>query len=582
MPLKVAIADGNWSNPATWVAGALPRENDVVASNGFTVTIDQNITVIQLTNTAQAITRHNPVMTSPTTPSGVVTSQPADNGLTDLSAWRAFDGSGANVPSWYASGAYPKWIEYEYASPVALDQYFLTLRGDVYNPRDWTFEAWDGTSWVVLHTVAAYTSGGNYTSPVLGNTTLYSRYRLHVTADRSLTPSLLIILEISFYEFGYTQNSVQGGGFIIGENVSIITTTTGIGFNAANIANGLTYTANSPSVSSFVGNLQGVNSNNLLTITGTGTLNIVGNITTFSDNRAQGTIQIENNATVNITGNLSYVSGNRALNVSSIVDSAIVTITGNVTIANIVWGNHRTISFDGGGTLNIIGTISHSANGSSSQTCIQLNAPTGKSIIFNHIGIITNNSATFQPLYIIQTSGTGLITMNLNGELVGGNSRLIFQNSNVLVFLKVLKYGPYGQDPLFGIRQAFLVPEISNLIEFRDNTTGGSPSPSLPPPTFSYYAPAAIGDLPTANNVRFGTTYGSGTLTGTVKIPHPNNVTFGVAVDDTFGNAVLTAASVWDYLVSNITVEGSIGMRLKNVATPQTIGEQLEAFLRLD
>jgi hypothetical protein len=65
-------------------------------------------------------------------------------------------------------------------------------------------------------------------------------------------------------------------------------------------------------------------------------------------------------------------------------------------------------------------------------------------------------------------------------------------------------------------------------------------------------------------------------------MPSANQVTFGIPVDNTFGNAVLTAASVWDYLISNITVENSIGMRLKNVSTPQITGEQLEAFLRLD
>ena len=88
--------------------------------------------------------------------------------------------------------------------------------------------------------------------------------------------------------------------------------------------------------------------------------------------------------------------------------------------------------------------------------------------------------------------------------------------------------------------------------------------------------------MPAAANVRFGTTYGYGTLTGIVRVPHPNSVAYGVPVDATFGNAVLSVSAIWDYLVSNITVENSIGMRLKNVATPQTTGEQLEAFLRLD
>lgn len=88
--------------------------------------------------------------------------------------------------------------------------------------------------------------------------------------------------------------------------------------------------------------------------------------------------------------------------------------------------------------------------------------------------------------------------------------------------------------------------------------------------------------MPLISDVRFGVVFGYETAIGTARVPHPNQVTYGVAVDNTFGNAVLTAASIWDYLISNITVENSIGMRLKNVSTPQITGEQLEAFLRLD
>jgi hypothetical protein len=84
------------------------------------------------------------------------------------------------------------------------------------------------------------------------------------------------------------------------------------------------------------------------------------------------------------------------------------------------------------------------------------------------------------------------------------------------------------------------------------------------------------------SDVRFGTSYALGTLTGTLRMPVANQVTFGVQVDNTFGNAVLTADGIWNYLVSNLNTPDSIGMRLKNVSTPQTTGEQLEAFLRLD
>lgn len=44
----LAAATGNWSSTATWVGGALPTSADTVMSNGFTVTINQDITVTQL------------------------------------------------------------------------------------------------------------------------------------------------------------------------------------------------------------------------------------------------------------------------------------------------------------------------------------------------------------------------------------------------------------------------------------------------------------------------------------------------------------------------------------------------------
>lgn len=54
MALRYAVASGNWSNTATWDGGTLPTSADDVYSNTFTVTIDQNINVLSLRNTAGA------------------------------------------------------------------------------------------------------------------------------------------------------------------------------------------------------------------------------------------------------------------------------------------------------------------------------------------------------------------------------------------------------------------------------------------------------------------------------------------------------------------------------------------------
>lgn len=52
MAIKFAVATGLWSATATWNGGTLPTAADDVYSNAFTVTIDQNVTVLSLQNGA--------------------------------------------------------------------------------------------------------------------------------------------------------------------------------------------------------------------------------------------------------------------------------------------------------------------------------------------------------------------------------------------------------------------------------------------------------------------------------------------------------------------------------------------------
>jgi len=52
MASRYAVASGNWSNTATWDGGTLPQPGDDVRSNGFTVTVNQNVNVASIQNTA--------------------------------------------------------------------------------------------------------------------------------------------------------------------------------------------------------------------------------------------------------------------------------------------------------------------------------------------------------------------------------------------------------------------------------------------------------------------------------------------------------------------------------------------------
>lgn len=49
---RYAVANGNWSSTSTWDGGSLPASTDDVFAGGFTVTIDQDITVNTLNNGA--------------------------------------------------------------------------------------------------------------------------------------------------------------------------------------------------------------------------------------------------------------------------------------------------------------------------------------------------------------------------------------------------------------------------------------------------------------------------------------------------------------------------------------------------
>ena len=60
MALRYAVANGNWSNTATWDGGTLPTSADDVFANNFIVTIDGTFTVLTIRNTSNG----SPVITA--------------------------------------------------------------------------------------------------------------------------------------------------------------------------------------------------------------------------------------------------------------------------------------------------------------------------------------------------------------------------------------------------------------------------------------------------------------------------------------------------------------------------------------
>lgn len=84
--------------------------------------------------------------------------------------------------------------------------------------------------------------------------------------------------------------------------------------------------------------------------------------------------------------------------------------------------------------------------------------------------------------------------------------------------------------------------------------------------------------MPPVSSVRFGTTFANATLTGTCVIPSPSSVTFGVPTDNTTGIALLAANTLFDVPIASLTATNSLGERLKNSATVESVGRIISSF----
>jgi hypothetical protein len=554
MALRVAVATGNWSSTATWNGGVLPGPGDIVASNNFTVTIDQNINVGSLTNAAATFTTLTPLMTSNTTPSGIVSASSIL--ATNYDAWKAFDGNAATSEWLTANNTPTGWLAYEFTTPKKVAKYIMnpaTASAPSSVPRDWTFEGWTGSSWVVLDTVTGNSGTANVTRNFV-NTTAYIKYRINITLNNGST-LYTGIRELSLYEaYDYGANSIAGGGFTLNNGVSATATN---GFYNGAAVQLITFSLGSGQSASVIGNLYGglasgsASIGGVVAMNGVGTLNIIGTLYSGAQNNAEA-LKINSAGTINITGNIEDNNSGVARQVIIFFAAATINLTGNI-ISSTTSGGITIASalVNGNGTafkMYVTGNLLSSLN-----SCIG----SGGASYISIVGTIQSRKNTVN-----------------NGAAVA----LTSSNAGAInLFSGPFICSEYGNFP-YQVTRMHLIPSTSNYIEFRDETTNGALSPGAIAPATRMIAPAAVSDAPSANNVRFGTVYANGSQTGTLKMPTAASVAYGIPVDNTVGSAVLNAEDIWKVPLTSITTTGSIGKRLKNAATVQSTGDQITAL----
>jgi hypothetical protein len=284
---------------------------------------------------------------------------------------------------------------------------------------------------------------------------------------------------------------------------------------------------------------------------GTGTLNYVGDFFSNGNNQLNNAILI-NGGIANITGNVygtSVVGATNNTTTLTIASLSNVTITGNVTggaSLNAASLCHAIVL--NSGDLEIIGTITGGVTSGRGVSMASGNLTvTGQILADGAVGVFSTSTGNIE----------------LNGILSASSSNIGLFGNQLLSIIKLS--GPLiNVDGISAISapKFFITGAPTNWVN--QSTVGVD--------NILYTAGVSIGN-PDEDDVREGVDYGpSLELTGTLAVPLPSNVRVGVPTDDTVGTADLTAEDFFDAIA---TSTNDIAIRLRNVATVETTGDQI-------
>lgn len=139
-----------------------------------------------------------PTMTSNTAPLGIASAS-SEYSTFYHAAFQAFNDVDNEYGWGAANGTTTGWLAYEFPSNKIIRKYTLMSRKNsvtyaTESPKNWTFEGYDGTNWVVLDTRTNIT---NWQMSVkkefeFSNNTSYKKYRINVTANNGHASYLAI------------------------------------------------------------------------------------------------------------------------------------------------------------------------------------------------------------------------------------------------------------------------------------------------------------------------------------------------------------------------------------------------------
>jgi hypothetical protein len=311
---------------------------------------------------------------------------------------------------------------------------------------------------------------------------------------------------------------------------------------------------------------------NLTRITGSDSATIIGNF--GSGNIAGPALLISQSANVTVTGSITG-GGNTGVTAINHASSGTLNISGSIQGGSGT--NTHGITLSSSGSINMVGTIT----GGSSTTAHGINSTsTG---IVTVTGSITGGTSTGAG---INATSTGTILVSGSVQSGIGTSGVISSGASIMQIIGPVSssiVAPGVQSTSTTAINTFTGPFLNrnnrNAV-FAPNIqliSGSTPTWTFDTETYgeqrTLYTADYPGNFPSSADVRDGVVFGDiNQFTGTVAIPSTGSVLKGVPVDNTTGSASFDTQSVWGINTNNLTVTGSLGARLRNVATVATDG----------
>jgi hypothetical protein len=332
----------------------------------------------------------------------------------------------------------------------------------------------------------------------------------------------------------------------IGDNAIANTFTIQITGSVAcdNVTNGTTYggtaggTFNLGNASQLTSVIRvGNTTANCINLSGSNSAVIIGDVITTEGN--QGIAVQFTGSALNITGTIEAHTGN---NTGTVKNAG----TGNLTVTGIVYGN---------GGVNRGHGIQNTSTGQ-----VTIIGP-----VIGRIFAAVDSS----------TAGTISVVGNVISDSRGGAG---IASSNAAANVKIsgnLIGAPNGIPAVYAASYTVNPVPYQTYIRYANNGTGVGSDAYL-----YHYTTDSLSafSIPPVSAVRAGLQYANNTLTGTCEMPAASAVTFGALVDNTTGTAALTNNNLFDVSVTSLTATDSLGARLKNSATVESVGRIIASF----